>query len=45
MDNAGGPAVTDRIAATIPARRLGTPEGVGAAVVYLTSDEASWVTG
>jgi 3-oxoacyl-[acyl-carrier protein] reductase len=45
MNNAGGAAVTERIAATIPARRLGTPEDVGAAVVYLASDEASWVTG
>jgi len=25
--------------------RLGTPQDVGAAVVWLTSNEASWVTG
>jgi NAD(P)-dependent dehydrogenase (short-subunit alcohol dehydrogenase family) len=30
---------------TIPARRLGTGEDVAAAVSYLASDEASWVTG
>lgn len=28
-----------------PARRLGAPEDLGKAVVYLTSDDSSWVTG
>lgn len=42
--NAAGDA-TDAIAARIPVRRLGTPEDVGAAVVYLASAEASWMTG
>ena len=42
--NAAGPA-TDAIAARIATRRLGTPEDVGAAVVYLASAEASWMTG
>ena len=44
MDN-----VPDEFAApilrTIPARRLGTPADVGAAVSYLASEEAGWVTG
>lgn len=31
--------------AGIPVGRLGTPEDVGAAVVYLASSEASWLTG
>ncbi len=30
---------------TIPLRRLGTPDDVGALCVFLASDEASWVTG
>ncbi|PRX99742.1 SDR family NAD(P)-dependent oxidoreductase [Allonocardiopsis opalescens] len=42
--NAAGDA-TEVFAAKIPTRRLGTPEDVGAAVVYLASPEASWMTG
>lgn len=29
----------------LPLQRLGTPEDIGAAVVYMASDAASWVTG
>ncbi len=36
---------TDEIAKVIPARRLGTPEDVAAAVRYLASDDAGYVTG
>ena len=46
MANAAGAAdSTQAIARTIPVGRLGTPEDVGAAVVYLASDEAAWLTG
>ncbi len=34
-----------RILAQIPAGRMGAPKDIGAAVLYLSSDEASYVTG
>jgi 3-oxoacyl-[acyl-carrier protein] reductase len=45
MSNAGGSDVTSALAKTVPVGRLGTPEDVGAACVFLASDEASWLTG
>ena len=45
MNNAGDLDSTRALARTIPVGRLGTPEDVGAAVVYLASDEAAWLTG
>jgi 3-oxoacyl-[acyl-carrier protein] reductase len=38
-------AATAPLARQVPVGRLGTPDDVGAAVVYLASDEASWMTG
>jgi NAD(P)-dependent dehydrogenase (short-subunit alcohol dehydrogenase family) len=38
-------ALTRDTAEQIPVGRLGTPEDVGAACVYLASNEASWLTG
>jgi 3-oxoacyl-[acyl-carrier protein] reductase len=35
----------DALLATIPLGRVGTPEDIGKAAVYLASDDASWVTG
>jgi NAD(P)-dependent dehydrogenase (short-subunit alcohol dehydrogenase family) len=43
MEQAGD--VTARMARTIPVGRLGRAEDVGAACVWLASDEAAWVTG
>jgi NAD(P)-dependent dehydrogenase (short-subunit alcohol dehydrogenase family) len=39
------PTVTAQIAKSIPIGRTGTPEDIGAACVWLASDEAAWVTG
>ena len=36
---------TDEIARSIPARRLGTPEEIAAAIAFLVSDEAAYITG
>jgi len=36
---------TDEIAKNIPARRLGTPEEIAAAIAFLVSDEAAYITG
>lgn len=44
MNNVSG-EWADAIAATIPRRRLGTPEDIGAAVAFLASDAADWITG
>ncbi|WP_256842570.1 SDR family oxidoreductase [Ornithinimicrobium cryptoxanthini] len=33
------------VAATYPLGRLGAPEDIGAAVAFLASDDASWITG
>jgi len=38
-------SVTERLARSIPVGRIGTPEDVGAACVWLASDSAGWVTG
>jgi len=35
----------DELAATIPLGRTGEPDDIAAAVVYLASPAASWVTG
>jgi NAD(P)-dependent dehydrogenase (short-subunit alcohol dehydrogenase family) len=35
----------DEFAKTLPLRRLGEPEDISAAVAFLVSDEASWITG
>ena len=37
--------VKELIATRIPAGRMGMPKEIAAAVVYLASEEAGWVTG
>ena len=44
MDNVAG-EWADAMAARVPRRRLGSPTDAGAAVVFLASDEAAWITG
>ncbi len=39
------PSVTETLAKSIPVGRIGMPEDVAAACVWLASDGASWVTG
>lgn len=42
---AGVPQVVDAYLRSIPLGRAGQPDDIGKAVVYLLSDDASWVTG
>jgi NAD(P)-dependent dehydrogenase (short-subunit alcohol dehydrogenase family) len=44
MNTIGEPFASE-VARTIPTGRLGTPEDVAAAAVFLASDEAAWITG
>ena len=41
----GVPAIRDEYLENIPAGRVGTPEDVANAALFLVSDEASWVSG
>jgi len=45
VDHYGGPDGLARVAATVPQGRLGTPADVAAAVWFLCSEEAAFVTG
>jgi NAD(P)-dependent dehydrogenase (short-subunit alcohol dehydrogenase family) len=45
MSNQQDTPATAPLAAGVPVGRLGTPDEVGAAVVFLASDEAAWLTG
>lgn len=39
------PALEKEIAATYPLRRIGQPEDIAKAVIFLASDQAEWITG
>jgi 3-oxoacyl-[acyl-carrier protein] reductase len=45
METKAGPDVTAAIARRVPVGRLGLPADVGAAVVFVASEEAAWLTG
>ncbi len=39
------PGVLDRLATLYPLGRVGEPEDIAAAVAFLASDDAAWITG
>jgi 3-oxoacyl-[acyl-carrier protein] reductase len=45
MTSSLAPELKDKILASIPLKRLGTPEDVAAAVRFLASEEAAYITG
>lgn len=45
MNNQTDPEATKHIARSIPVGRLGEPEDIAGMCVYLSSDEAAWMTG
>lgn len=45
MDNLGDPELSARIAAAVPLGRLGEPDDIAGAMLFLASDKARYITG
>ena len=45
IDNHGDPSIAASLASQVPVGKLGKPEDIAPAVLFLASEEASWITG
>jgi 2-hydroxycyclohexanecarboxyl-CoA dehydrogenase len=45
MSGEGGDKVRDAMTRAVPMKRLGTPEDIAAAIAFLASEDAGYITG